>query len=168
MDLVGTQLWSPTRNRINSMKFSSTSPLNPHWIWIVSGLIGLCCTYILKTELNPYSWLHGVHETWHDTWATLREGPEAKTIINKTFRYLLNDLFSILIIHGLFRNRRYTRFAFQVLLFGLLFLLPVYFSLVYFASTGFSSMISHFHRIIMNPVLMMLLIPYFLFTRTHE
>lgn len=127
------------------------------------GLIGLACVYIFHQELNIYAWVHGYHETWTDSWGTFRSTPPVQTILNKSVRYLLNDLFSILIIQGLFQNKKYTQFAVAVLVFGLIVLLPIYFSLVFYAPSGFSSMISHLHRIIMNPVLMMLLIPYFYF-----
>ncbi len=134
--------------------------LKPNWKWVIAGLLGLASVYVLQNQLNLYAWLHGDHYTWYGTWGLMRENPWELTITNKTFRYILNDFFSILIIHGLFQDRKYTRFAVVLLLFGLFILLPLYYSMVFFAPSGFSSMISHFHRIILNPVLMMLLIPY--------
>ena len=86
-------------------------------------------------------------------------------IVNKAGRYILNDLFSISLIYGLFGERKYARFAFFVMLFGLFVLLPVYLYLYLAQPEGFSSMISHLHRVVMNPVLMMLLIPAFYFQK---
>lgn len=83
--------------------------------------------------------------------------------VNKVFRYLLNDLFAMSLISALFPERNYVRFAFAVLLFGLLILVPVYISLYLFQPEGFSSLIGHLHRLVMNPVLMMLLIPAFFY-----
>jgi exosortase F-associated protein len=77
----------------------------------------------------------------------------------KVLRYLLNDLFAICMIHGLFRDKSFTRFSFLVMGFGLVVLLPLYFFLYLSAVPGYSSMISHLHRLVLNPVLMMLLIP---------
>ncbi|MDZ7846825.1 MAG: hypothetical protein U5L96_08670 [Owenweeksia sp.] len=45
--------------------------------------------------------------------------------------------------------------------FGLFVLLPIYLYLYLQQPAGFSSMLSHLHRVVMNPVLMMLLIPAF-------
>jgi exosortase F-associated protein len=78
---------------------------------------------------------------------------------NKFFRYLLNDLFTIVIIHGYFLKKRYTRFAFVLMVFGLVVLLPIYLYLYFSEIPGISSMVSHLHRIVLNPVIMMLLIP---------
>ena len=74
-------------------------------------------------------------------------------------RYLLNDLFAISIIHGLFRDKSITRFSFLVMGFGLVVLLPLYFFLYLSDVPGYNSMISHLHRLVLNPVLIMLLIP---------
>jgi exosortase F-associated protein len=84
-------------------------------------------------------------------------------IVNKVGRYILNDLFAMSLVYGLFYNRKYLRFAFWVLLFGLVVLVPAYLSLYLLAPAGFSSMLTHLHRLVMNPVLMMLLIPAFFY-----
>ena len=84
-------------------------------------------------------------------------------MVNKAGRYILNDLFSISLIYGIFAEKKYARFAFLVMLFGLFVLLPIYLFLYLTQPEGFSSMISHLHRVVMNPVLMMLLIPAFYF-----
>jgi exosortase F-associated protein len=86
-------------------------------------------------------------------------------VVNKVGRYLLNDLFTIAIVYGLFYEGKYLRFAFAVLLFGLVFLLPTYLILYLSKPAGFSSLLSHLHRIVLNPVLMMLLIPSFFYQR---
>ncbi|GGH73519.1 exosortase F system-associated membrane protein [Phaeocystidibacter marisrubri] len=134
---------------------------NANWLIVAAAIIGLGSTYLMQAWLNPHSWLHGEILPWTDTWEDIRFGSKFQVVLNKAFRYLLNDLFSILLIHGLFQNRTYTRFAVWVLIFGLFVLVPIYLLLVFYAPSGYSSMISHLHRIIMNPVLMMLLIPYY-------
>lgn len=88
--------------------------------------------------------------------------------LNKAGRYLLNDLFSIAIIYGIFGERKYARFAVYVMFFGLFVLVPIYLYLYLQQPAGFSSMLSHLHRIVMNPVLMMLLIPAFAAQRQAE
>lgn len=135
---------------------------------VILGILGLILVYLFQHQLNVWGWLHGSFDTWYDTFGTMQEGPKGQTIVNKTVRYLLNDLFSICIIHGLFRKREYTKLAIGLLLFGLLVLLPSYFIVLFYAPSGFSSMISHLHRIILNPVLMMMLIPYLWYVEKNK
>lgn len=85
--------------------------------------------------------------------------------VNKVFRYLVNDLFAMAIIAALFPEQRYIRFAVVVLLFGLLILSPSYIALYLWQPAGFSSLIGHLHRLVMNPLLMMLLIPAFYYQK---
>jgi exosortase F-associated protein len=84
---------------------------------------------------------------------------------NKVFRYLSNDFFAILLISALFPESKYYRFALWVLLLGLVLLVPLYIYLYLKQPAGFSSMVSHLHRMVMNPVLMLLLIPSFFYQK---
>lgn len=85
-------------------------------------------------------------------------------IFNRTFRYIVNDLSVILLIYALFQNRTLTQVAFALQLFGLVVILPIYF---YFKlslegpSEISSPLLSFIHRIVVNPILMLLLIPAF-------
>lgn len=86
--------------------------------------------------------------------------------LNKVLRYVLNDLFAMAIIAALFPDRKYLRFAVWVLLFGLFVLVPIYIVIYLSQPQGFSSLIGHLHRLVMNPVLMMLLIPAFFYQQS--
>lgn len=82
-------------------------------------------------------------------------------IFNKSVRYLLNDNLSILLIYALFYKKSYVIAGFYLELLGLLILLPLYFTLklTYEGDTEISSpLFSFFHRLIINPTLMILLI----------
>lgn len=136
------------------------SLIRPNWTLLVVGVLGLGIVYVLKDQINPWAWIHGEHGTWHNTIENISTFPPEMVITNKTLRYILNDVFSIIVIHALFQNRKYTRFAVGLLLFGLVVLLPSYFAMVYYMPEGYTSLVSSFHRIILNPVLMMMLIPY--------
>ncbi len=81
--------------------------------------------------------------------------------VNKTFRFFLNDLLTIALIQALFMNRKYTQFSFGVMLFSLFILLPMFFLGNALSWPG--SIIAMLHRLTMNPVLLMLLIPAFYF-----
>lgn len=137
--------------------------------YIALGALGLFFVYFFQEYLDFHSVLfefslperlnYGVSYIETDTFPF---------VVNKAGRYLLNDLFSISLIYGIFGERKYARFAFLVMVFGLLVLLPIYLVLYLSQPPGFTSMISHLHRVVMNPVLMMLLIPAFYFQRRSK
>ena len=83
-------------------------------------------------------------------------------VIRKTLRVLLNDAGMILIIIGLFNKPAVTRLALGIQIIDALVLLPLYFvvKLSWEGTSEISSpLLSQFHRLIVNPTLMLLLIP---------
>lgn len=78
---------------------------------------------------------------------------------NRTLRFLINDGLTIGLIWALFNNRQYVIFALWVQLFGMLTLLLPYFALKYFFPAYNGPLISFLHRLILNPTLLLLLIP---------
>ena len=85
-------------------------------------------------------------------------------IFNKTFRYIINDFSVILLIFVLFENIQLIKIAFLIQLIGLLIVLPLYFYLkLRFEGTSeiSSPLLSFIHRVVVNPILMLLLIPAF-------
>ena len=88
-----------------------------------------------------------------------------KFLINRTFRFLLNDTFAIGLIYALFRERKYVVFSIYVQLVGMvLFLLPYFVLKIYWPRYN-GPLISFLHRLILNPTLLMLLIPAFYYQR---
>lgn len=86
-------------------------------------------------------------------------------IINRTLRFLLNDLFAIGLIYALFVERKYIVFALWVQLAGIvLFLIPYFILKVNYPSYN-GPMINYLHRLILNPTLLLLLIPAFWYQR---
>jgi exosortase F-associated protein len=92
----------------------------------------------------------------------------AQFIFNRTLRFLINDLSVILLIYVIFESRGLVKIAFFVQLFGLFIVLPLYF---YFKLTLegpseiSSPLLSFIHRIVVNPILMLLLIPAFYYQK---
>jgi exosortase F-associated protein len=86
-------------------------------------------------------------------------------LVNRTVRFLLNDAFAIGLIYALFMERKYVIFALYVQAAGVvLFLIPYFVLKLYFQSYN-GPLISFLHRIILNPTLLMLLIPAFYYQR---
>lgn len=92
----------------------------------------------------------------------------AQFIFNRTLRFLINDLSVILLIYVIFESRGLVKIAFFVQLFGLFVVLPLYFyfKLTLEGTSEISSpLLSFIHRIIVNPILMLLLIPAFYYQK---
>lgn len=89
------------------------------------------------------------------------EGKTAVFLFNKSFRFVLNDLLMIGIIYALFGQKQYIYFALVVQAFGIVFLLIPYFVLKIYFHSGNGPLVNFLHRLVLNPTLMILLIPAF-------
>ncbi len=81
--------------------------------------------------------------------------------VNRTLRLFLNDLFILLLLAGWFQSRSVLRLAFAIQLINFFILLPPYLlvKLNLEGDTEISSpLLSQFHRLIVNPTLMILLL----------
>lgn len=131
-------------------------------IYIAIGAVGLFLVYFFQEYLDFHSVLFRFAPPQRlDYSASYVDVDVFPFVFNKAGRYVLNDLFSISLIYGIFREKKYARFAFVVMMFGMVVLLPAYLYIYLAQPAGFTSMLSHLHRVVMNPVLMMLLIPAF-------
>jgi len=83
----------------------------------------------------------------------------------KMVRYMLNDGFAMMVIFAFFPERKYLKLAFYVFLFGMLFLLPIYFVAVFYFFERVFPYLNHIHRLVLNPVLMLMLIPAILYQK---
>jgi exosortase F-associated protein len=132
--------------------------------WFVFiGCFGLVLVYIFQMQIfyDPYQ-----NFTLNNVTANVPELEVMHYILSKIFRYALNDGFALLIIWGLFANKKYMRFAVLIFLIGLFLLLPLYLVLsITFYPNSFT-FLNHLHRIVLNPVLMMLLIPAFYYQQS--
>lgn len=86
-------------------------------------------------------------------------------VISKLIRFFLNDGFAILMIFALFEEKKYVVFAFLVQILGFIFFLIPYLILSLSFSFQHEASLSYLHRIIMNPTLLMLLIPAFYYQK---
>ena len=92
-------------------------------------------------------------------------------IVNKVGRLVLNDLACMVLVFALFRKKQYLQVAFYLFLVELFILMPIYLSLklsLEGPSEISSPLLSQFHRLIVNPTLMILLIIGFFYQRMQE
>ena len=97
----------------------------------------------------------------------LADGSYRDFIINRSARFILNDLLALGVIYALFPEKKFVIFALYVQAVGLVFFLIPYFLLRYYSGWG-GPLLNFLHRIILNPVLMLLLIPSFYFLKTKK
>ena len=96
---------------------------------------------------------------------SLAERPIDRFLINRTIRFLLNDALAVGLIYALFGERKYVVFSLYVQVAGIfLFLIPYFILKLYFPSYN-GPLISFLHRLILNPTLLMLLIPAFYYQK---
>lgn len=95
-------------------------------------------------------------------------GNMSRFFLNRSVRFLLNDALMIGLIYALFEKRKYIVFALWVQLVGVLcFLLP-YFTLKFYFPSYNGPLISFLHRLVLNPTLLLLLIPAFYYQRSRR
>jgi len=97
----------------------------------------------------------------------LAESALARFLINRTIRFVLNDALTIGLIFALFYERKYVVFAVWAQIAGVvLFLLPYFILKVRFPVYN-GPLLSFLHRLVLNPTLLLLLIPAFYYQRAH-
>lgn len=140
------------------------------WVFLILGSLGILLVYIFQFHLDIYSILFKFQVPQRIEYTSDFDsiGNTTAFIVNKVFRYLLNDGFAIMVIYALFEEKKYVRFSVWLLLFGLFVILPIYLAIFLLRPEGFSSLLGHMHRIILNPVLMMMLIPAFYYQKTYS
>lgn len=94
--------------------------------------------------------------------AGLTDVPAHQFVINRLIRFIVNDAFALLLIFSIFSERKYLVFAMWVQLTGMVvFLFPYLIVKLYYPGYN-GPLISFVHRLIVNPTLLLLLIPAFM------
>lgn len=94
--------------------------------------------------------------------------PNVVFVINRTVRLVINDVACMALIFAVFQRRSYLAVAFYVFIFELLIVLPVYFAIklsLEGASEISSPLLSFIHRLVVNPMLMIVLMAGFFYQR---
>ena len=134
-------------------------------IAIAVGLIGLAAVYMLQRKIFFDPFADMIYDPYGNYYP---EFSKTKYILSKLFRFVLNDGFAIAFIYGVFGPGKYVKFAALIFLIGLFILLPAYLIMIIFFYPETHSFLNHLHRLVLNPVLMMLLIPAFYAQKAKE
>ena len=138
------------------------------WFFLAVGMAMIAVAYLFQHSFNPWKLLHG-ESPWgldQDLGIVVRQ--PAEFVLVKVMRYLINDMGAMAIIYGLFGAGRYLKFSVWVMLFGGLVLLPLYLVLKIYEGPGMSAILQQLHRLTVNPVLMLVLIPAFYYQQLLE
>jgi exosortase F-associated protein len=137
----------------------SETPRRLHSPWarvmlLLAGIAILAMVYMFQ-RYNPWVGFEDTH-------------PNVIFAINRTTRLIFNDLACFLIIFAVFQETKYLKVAFWVFLLELMVILPLYL-LVKLSLEGDSEisspLLSQIHRLIVNPMLMILLMGGFFYQR---
>lgn len=130
------------------MKTMRIAGLVLHRPWLTfSAMAGLAAMYVFQDA--------GLISQW------LPEAAAGRFVVSKVLRFLVNDLLMLALVISLFPGRGHVQVAVAVQILGALFLLVPYLVLKVVYHAGDGPLISFLHRLVVNPMLMLLLIPGF-------
>jgi len=127
-------------------------------------LIVLLLVYVLQ-RFNYYQFLLNVFGV------DVAPHPYTTFSVNRIIRMILNDSACLVLIWVLFSERKYLRLAGYIFIFELVILLPLYLwvKLTLEGDSEISSpLLSQVHRLIVNPMLMLLLMVAFFYQKRKE
>jgi hypothetical protein len=125
------------------------------WVLVVVAVIGLLLVFVFQ-QMNAAFWLG------------IRGNSTTLFLWNRSIRFFLNDAFALLLIYGLFYERKYLIFAVWVQAMGIVFFLIPYFILKLYCPAYNGPLISFLHRLILNPTLLLLLVPAFYYQKVKS
>lgn len=125
-------------------------------LFALVGLIAILTIYVFQ-QIDYLEYLHFGHFS-----------TTTNFVFNRVVRLILNDLSCILIIHAIFTEPKYNKIAFMLFSIELFLILPIYLiaKLSIEGPTEISSpILSQIHRLIVNPMLMVVLIASFYYQK---
>jgi exosortase F-associated protein len=128
------------------------------------GLILIAAVLYLSYHFKEFNFAGCIlSNTWQSHF-----GDESKMafVFNRVLRFIINELLGVSAIQLLFNNRKFTTVAFVIFSFGLFVFLPLYFWLDSISPQ--SPITVMLHRITFNPVLIIILIPAFLYQKKSD
>lgn len=88
--------------------------------------------------------------------------------LNLTFRYFLNTITSLMIIHVLFLDFRFTKFISILYAFLFLVLIVSFFSILFFFDKESNFVLFYIRRFLIQPLLLLLFIPAFFYQKQNK
>lgn len=134
------------------------------YILVISALAVLLAVYVFQ-RFNYFLFFRGI------TGFPSEFHPYTVFVVNRTIRLILNDTACLVLISAWFPERKYLRLAGYIFIFEVALVLPLYFW-IKLSLEGDSEIstpwLSQIHRMIVNPMLMLLLMVAFVYQRRKE
>lgn len=139
---------------------------NVKWLLVVLGIVGIVGVRVVEDALfyDPFlDFFRGI--------ASTNNFPEYnlwKLILSHVFRFILNLVFSALILQGFFKNSVWTKQGILLMLIVFAFVLPLY---IYCVVTQFSvgELFSFYvRRFLIQPLVLIVLVPMFYYRKNLE
>ncbi|NIF05543.1 exosortase F system-associated protein [Chryseobacterium sp. Tr-659] len=134
-----------------------------NWLLIIAGILGLVCVRVLEGTLFYDPFLDYFHEANKNiTFPAFEWG---RLVAGHLFRFILNLVFSCLIIYGLFKNKQWTLQGaiMMVIVFAISF--PIY---LYCISNKFEIgylFSFYMRRFVIQPLIILLIVPMFYYRK---
>jgi len=124
-------------------------------------VVGVTCAIVLLAVFiyQRFDWC---------AWLGLEAKGISRFMINRSVRFFVNDFAAVGIIFSLFYRASFVKLAILVQVIGIFVLLLPYFVLKLYFPEYNGPLINFLHRLILNPMLLMLLIPALYYQRIKE
>ncbi|MBB4806660.1 exosortase F-associated protein [Chryseobacterium defluvii] len=134
-----------------------------NWLLVIAGISGLMGVRMLEDKIFYDPFLEYFHEA--DKTMAFPSFEWGKLIVSHLFRFVLNLLFSCMIIHFLFKNKEWT--VQGALLITIIFIItfPIY---LYCIANGFEIgylFSFYMRRFVIQPLILLLIIPMFYYRK---
>lgn len=133
------------------------------WIIVIAGILGLISVRFLEDKIfyDPFlEFFKGDYKV-----AKIPDFIWGKLIWSHIFRFLLNLIFSVIVVHFLFRNKTWTLQAILLIIIAFLLFLPIYLWCLYSKmEVGYLFTFS-VRRFVIQPIILLLIIPIFYYRK---
>ena len=137
-----------------------------NWLFVVIGFLGLIMIRFFEDEIFYDPFLNYFQEANNGlefpifNWIDL--------VLSHLFRFLLNLIFSGVIIHSLFRNRMWTLQGLILILIVFLITFPIYLYCVYDEFSVGNLFSFYIRRFVIQPIILLLIIPLYYYRKHIE
>lgn len=133
------------------------------WIIVIAGILGLISVRFLEDKIfyDPFlEFFKGDYKV-----AKIPDFIWGKLIWSHIFRFLLNLIFSVIVVHFLFRNKTWTLQAILLIIIAFVLFLPIYLWCLYSKmEVGYLFTFS-VRRFVIQPIILLLIIPIFYYRK---
>jgi len=134
-----------------------------NWFFVIAGVFGLIGVRMLEDQIFYDPFLAYFHEA--DQYIAIPEFEWGKLIIGHLFRFTLNLLFSCVIIHFLFKNKKWTIQGAILIFIVFLITFPIYLYCIYDRFEVGYLFSFYMRRFVIQPLILLLIVPLFYYRK---